>query len=119
MVERILITGSRDWSDADLLRRVVLRMLAVSTQDAVLVHGGCRGVDVDAARLWREAGRPVEVHAAEWDVHGRAAGPIRNQLMVDLGADMCVALIRDGSRGASQCADAAERAGIQTYRILS
>lgn len=119
MVDRILITGSRDWSDVDLLRRVVARMLAVSGPDAVLVHGGCRGVDVDVAALWCAAGRREEVHPAEWGVHGRAAGPIRNQLMVDLGADMCVALIRDGSRGASHCADAAEQAGIETYRIRS
>ena len=44
-----------------------------------------------------------------------AAGIYRNNDMVLLGADMCLAFIMDGSVGATHCSDAAKRAGIDTF----
>ncbi len=119
MIRRILITGSRDWPDQDLLERAIKRAATISEPDAVLVHGDCRGVDHDAARVWKSLGKRVEAHPADWHTHGKAAGPIRNKQMVELGADMCIALIHNESRGASHCAGLAEQAGIKTYRIVS
>ena len=43
-----------------------------------------------------------------------AAGIYRNNFMVSLGADMCLAFIMDSSAGATHCSDAANRAGIDT-----
>ncbi|MCR3746666.1 DUF2493 domain-containing protein [Lentzea californiensis] len=116
MSHRILVTGSRNWTSVSSMRR----MLAVARAcypDAVLVHGACRGADLMAAGIWTGWGLPTEAHPADWDRHGKAAGPIRNQHMIRLGADACVAFLRPESKGARHCADAAERAGIATYRV--
>lgn len=126
---RILVTGSRDWPDdrsvEHALNNVIIEMLAERGSEPVtIVHGGCpTGADAHAAR-WAhemiERGRPVTVerHPADWDRYGRRAGFERNAEMVHLGADVCLAFIKDESRGASMTRAMAVQAGIKT-RVYS
>lgn len=136
---RVLVTGSRNWSDRETIRRALAEIADMYPHNwddngIVLVHGGCnlrrgghpttpepRGADAIAHVLWRSWGLHSEMHKAEWAVHGRAAGPIRNKLMVDLGADICLAFILDESPGATDCARRAREAGIPVheYRLTS
>jgi len=114
---RILVTGSRYWRDLHTvevaLREVWLKHHAgAAPEDTVVVHGGARGADACAAVLAPRMGFKVEEHPADWDRHGKAAGPIRNQYMVDLGADVCLAFPIGESRGTRDCIRAAEKAGI-------
>lgn len=123
---RILITGSRTWDD----HRTVWHAIASTALEnapagaaIVVVHGACpSGADAHAA-AWANCARadgrrPVEEerHPADWEQHGKAAGFRRNAEMVDLGADVCLAFIRNGSRGASHTAALAEKAGIPVMR---
>lgn len=82
--------------------------------DIVLVHGNCpTGADRMASEIWGQLwGFPVEAHPALWKTEGKASGPRRNQRMVDLGADGCLAFIDGPSRGTRDCADRARKAGI-------
>lgn len=115
---RILITGSRTWTNRNLIGMELIQAaveLAGAYAPIILVSGACpRGADRIAEELAEGWGWTVERHPADWTAHGKAAGFIRNQQMVDLGADMCLAFVRDGSRGATHCGQAAERAGIPT-----
>lgn len=116
---RILVTGSRDWAD-ELTVEAALAMACYQQVPAVIVHGACRtGADAIASR-WTRSHRVIglteEAHPALWQWHGKAAGPRRNAEMVNLGADVCLAFIKDGSRGASHTALLAEKAGIPTRR---
>ncbi|MFI9194107.1 SLOG family protein [Streptomyces californicus] len=126
---RVLVTGSRDWDNEQAVRHaIVAAVLENAPQDApvVLVHGGCpRGADTHAA-TWAalaaaDGRRPVtaEAHPANWEKHGKAAGFRRNAHMVQLGADICLAFIRNSSRGASHTAALAEKAGIPTRRFTA
>jgi hypothetical protein len=114
---RILVTGSRTWNALTPIWNT-LNDLALEHGNVTLVHGACpRGADhiADAwARTAASLGKSVSVerHPADWDAYGRAAGFRRNAEMVALGADACLAFIRDGSRGATHCAEAARKAGI-------
>jgi hypothetical protein len=116
-VRRVLVTGSRDWDDPE----AVGRWLAVQegVRPLTLVHGDCPwGADAIADNYARERGVwKIERHPADWARYGKRAGFVRNAHMVDKGADICLAFIRNGSRGASMTATLAERAGIKTYRI--
>lgn len=48
-----------------------------------VIHGGARGVDVMAGQWAQQKGYPVRVFDADWAVHGRRAGYVRNQEMVN------------------------------------
>lgn len=115
---RILVTGSRDWQDANVVVEAVRDYWEGHGYGGItLIHGACpTGADAAADSLGRIHNVTVVRYHAQWATHGRAAGPIRNQLMVNDGADVCLAFIRRGSRGATMTADLAEKAGIPTIR---
>ena len=70
------------------------------------------------AHRWAESrGVNIKKYPADWKNKGPAAGPIRNLHMVTLGADICLAFIGPGSKGAVGCAKMAEDAGIPTKRF--
>lgn len=115
---RILVTGSRTWDDGDTICAALLEAWydAGSPADAVLVSGNCpKGADRIAEEFW---GLTIELHPAGWNRHGKRAGFVRNAEMVALGADVCLAFIRDGSAGATMTAALAESAGIPTRRFI-
>jgi hypothetical protein len=117
---RVLITGSRSWTDEQTIRDALASVISLhGPENVVVVHGACpRGADALADRVatsWG-GGLTVERHPADWDTHGRSAGFRRNAHMVSLGASLCLAFIVDRSAGASHTARLAERAGIPTRR---
>jgi hypothetical protein len=117
VTHRVLVTGSRAWTD----EQVIADALREHWHDgnALLVTGACpRGADAIAERLWRSRGGLVERHPADWQT-GRDAGMRRNAAMVALGADVCLAFIQDGSPGATHAAQLAEQAGIPVDRFES
>lgn len=119
-MSRILLTGSRDWRN-DSLINVVLAEALSQFPGATLVHGACpSGADATADLIWHFCfGAPVERHPADWEKLGKRAGFVRNAEMVELGADVCLAFIRNGSKGATHTADLAEKAGIPVRRFTS
>ncbi|MGI8817454.1 MAG: DUF2493 domain-containing protein [Pseudonocardia sp.] len=84
--QRVLITGSRTWTDVAVIRAALVQ---VWHPDTVLVSGGCpRGADALCEQCWQAWGGQVERHRADWARHGRAAGYRRNTHLV-AGAPMC------------------------------
>ena len=113
-VIRILVTGSRNWTDKVTIAKAIREAWLVEGRPygVTVVHGGARGADYIAGVYARRLGFNVEVHEADWDIFGKAAGPMRNKEMVDAGADVCLAFIKNESKGATGCAAMAEKAGI-------
>lgn len=116
---RVLVTGSRTWTNVAFISDVLDEVLAPRLTGFTLVHGAAhKGADYIAMQ-WAASRTPkglitLEPHPADWKANRKGAGPIRNAEMVALGADVCLAFIRTYSRGATHCASLAEKAGIET-----
>ena len=119
---RVLVTGSRTWTDKQAIWQALATIARElpADRDLIVVEGACpNGADRIAYEWASSFGAIVEAHPALWRNHGvynPQAGLARNRRMVELGADVVLAFIRNGSRGASHCADLAEQAGIPVKR---
>ena len=108
---RVLVCGDRNWTDR---QRIGVRLATLDPDSDVVIHGGCRGADKLAGQAAKAHNLPVEVYPAEWTRHGRAAGPIRNQQMLDTGIDLVLAFHPDlvTSKGTRNMVLLARKAGI-------
>lgn len=113
---KILVTGDREWDD---IERVVEALSSFPT-DTIVVHGACRGADVTCAAVAESLGFVVRSYPADWRRYPRAAGPIRNQQMIDEEhlleepIDVCLAFHNDirNSRGTADMVRRATKASV-------
>jgi hypothetical protein len=108
---RVIICGGRDFKGRPDHIRWLNELDNVSLFHTI-ISGGARGAD-KFGEFWgwcRE--KRVVVVPADWDVHGKAAGPYRNQAMIDNHhPDLVVAF--PGGRGTADMINRAEMAGIE------
>ena len=110
MTYRVLITGGRDWRDVDTIRRA----LAGLPDGSIIVHGAASGADAIAHSLALSLGHTPEPHWPDYaNDPARLAPKERNQYMVNLGADLCLAFPTARSRGTWHCVRLAQTAGIE------
>ena len=121
---RILVTGSRSWGHESTVTKALFNYWRSSgaPADAVLVHGGAPGVDSIAAAFWTIVLHlETECYQADWERLGGAAGPVRNQAMVNSGADIClgfpVAHPLGRRSGTVDCMDRAAKAHIPVVNL--
>jgi hypothetical protein len=74
-------------------QRVAAELLARSSGRLVhlLLHGGARGADAAIGRAAQQLGWSALVMPAQWQLHGRAAGPIRNRALLEQAVARAVA----------------------------
>ena len=110
----ILVTGGRFFSDdrrlletLDFLREKARQRDLV----VVIVQGGAAGADKIARQwAWNNCVRCI-TERAKWTVYGKAAGPMRNQAMLDkYPIDVAVAM--PGGGGTANMVDRCKAAGI-------
>lgn len=106
---RVLVTGGRNFADADLLE-TTLNAVHESEEISVLIHGAANGADTLAGEWAARHDIRVVACPAEWKRYGRGAGPVRNREMLALSPDLLVAF--PGGRGTADMISAAEKKGI-------
>lgn len=112
---RVLVCGGRTFDDRPMLLRVMDRIHA-TREITTIIHGAQRGADL-LAGAWAVMRRvPVQEFPADWNAHREAAGPIRNQRMLDESKpDLVVGF--PGGGGTSDMLTRAARAGVMRYEL--
>lgn len=119
---KVIIAGSRNYSDYDTLKRMCDSALANNLGQpdvkVVIVSGHAPGADSLGERYAKERGLDVEIYPADWAKNGRAAGPIRNKKMAEI-ADALIAFPKAGdkNRGTQNMVDTAEQMGLQIITV--
>jgi len=110
---RVLVCGGRNFKD----RATVYRELeALYPKMGALMSGGAPGADTLAWDWSWTRGLHCERYLADWKAHGPAAGPIRNQRMLDEGKPDLV-LAFPGGRGTADMIRRARAAGVEVKEI--
>lgn len=113
--ERILVTGGRSYDNQAMLFGA-LDMQAELSAIAYIIQGGADGAD-RLARLWCHSRMfRYDNYPADWNKHGKAAGPIRNQQMIDEGQPTMVFAF-PGGRGTADMVRRAKAAGIPVHHF--
>jgi hypothetical protein len=86
-VRRVLFFGDRNWTAAMPIIECLRKEKDAHGINLLVVTGGARGADSLATFHARAMQIRVEEYKADWERFGKAAGPIRNQVMLDSGLD--------------------------------
>ncbi len=117
-MSRIIVCGGRHFRDRDLVARTLAPYKPASIHEPSehkIIHGGASGADALAAEWGACFGVPVREFPADWKRWGRAAGPMRNQRMIDEGKpDLVIAF-----PGGIGTADMIRRALVAGLKVRS
>lgn len=119
---RVLVCGSRDFNDYKKLEEELdeWRFKDQGREYTSLIHGAARGADRLAGIYGKSLGIPVLSFPADWNKHGRAAGPIRNEQMLSEGKPDIVFAFWDGkSIGTKHMIDISRKAGVRVKVVES
>ncbi len=101
---KILVCGSRETKDKEFVFKTLNFLTSnKSLNEIEIVQGGQKSFDKQLeiyygadyfAKLWAIENRvKVTEFKADWNKHGRSAGPIRNKQMLDYEPDACVGFL--------------------------
>lgn len=107
---KTIIAGSRDITDYKVVEDAILEAAWKVTG---IVSGGSKGVDRLGEIYAEKNSLPLFLFPANWEKHGKAAGPIRNKLMA-IKAWAWLA-ISNGSKGTQNMINEANLLGLKVY----
>jgi len=128
----IIVCGGRDYNDRatvfSTLDRFVIERGLMTPPDRfgntlpagiTIITGGCpTGADANAVDWAIVNWCPFREYKADWSTHGRAAGPIRNQHMLD-DSNPNVVIAFPGGKGTADMVRRASTKGVEVITIPS
>jgi SLOG family YspA-like protein len=112
---RILVCGGRDYKDVKTLNHVLNGYFGPNGI-TLMIAGGAPGADRLAVEWARSKGIPFREFAANWTLHGKAAGPLRNERMLVEGKpDIVIAF--PGGKGTVNMVAQARAAGVKVLTV--
>lgn len=114
---RVLVCGGRNYADESAVFTALDHVCGLAAFGAMtVIQGGATGADELARRWCALRCMPYINVPADWTRLGRAAGPIRNQRMIDQHAPD-LALAFPGGSGTVDMVSRARKAGIEVREV--
>ena len=122
---RIIIAGSRDFNDYELLKKSAIEIITKKTMLPDLtriVSGGARGADTLGERFANEMGLEITRFIPDWDGLGKRAGYVRNVEMAKFAVEdnndgMLIAFWDGQSIGTKHMIDLANKYGLEVHVV--
>ena len=108
----VIVTGGRIYEDAEKMK-LVLDCFDIG----LLIQGGAKGADAMALTYAQIRNIKTVTMKANWDLHGKAAGPIRNRTMLNAHPNAIVVAF-PGGRGTDNCISEAQARNMTILRVL-
>ena len=120
---RVIIAGSRDFNDYEVLRGEVDMFVEqlrdrkdiLDDDSVIVVSGGARGADKLGERYAKERGYHCEIYVPNWSV-GKQAGILRNIDMAKV-SQACIVFNVNNSKGSRHMVDHARKQGLITKEV--
>ncbi len=113
---RVLVCGGRGFTDLGAVFTGLWR-IHDKKPISLVIEGGAKGADRSAHDWAEHVGVPTIRFRADWKRLGPAAGPIRNQRMLDEGKpDLVVAF--PGGKGTANMKELAKKAGVEVVEAI-
>lgn len=110
---RLAVIGGRDFKDKELLYNT---LDSLKIKPSKIVSGGAVGADSLAESWANDNNIETQIFYPDWETHGRAAGPIRNRLIIS-NCDVCIAFWDGKSKGTKSSIDMCTASGVKFYII--
>lgn len=122
---KAIVCGGREYRNTERLYQILDAAVSRLNVDSI-AQGGQRTTDPDTgemygadwlAKEWAHSrGLQCETFYAAWDLHGDAAGPIRNaEMLAKSEATLVIAF--PGGKGTADMVRRAEKSGVEVKRI--
>ncbi len=112
---KVVVCGSRSFVSFEAIEERLARL----APNTIIIEGGADGADTAANYRARKLGLHVATVKANWQHHGKKAGPLRNQAMLDIGPDLVIAFRSSGSSpGTDHMVRIARAAGVPVELYL-
>jgi len=117
---RVLVCGDRNWTNRASIYTQLYLLRQLHIGPITVIEGGANGADKLAASCAWQLQMNVEEYRADWSHFGKAAGPKRNQAMLDTGIHLVLAFHPDlsKSKGTKDMTNRAAQAGV-TVKIFT
>ncbi len=108
---KLAIVGSRHGCVYGLFKAKVQEWIQDHGRPEAIISGGAPGIDTMAMMYAKENNIAMVIYEAQWDRYGKAAGPIRNKIIVN-EADYLLAFLSPDSKGTWNSIHLAQAKGI-------
>lgn len=120
MLTRIIIAGSREFNNYDLLCKKCALIPSIEGE-VEIISGHARGADTLGERFAKEHKVPLKIMPAEWNKYGKRAGIMRNAQMAIYASKAdngyLVAFKNGNTPGTMNMIETAQRYGLTIYIV--